>query len=149
MSSRSIFNRMEARVSNRNRFLFDHHSINFTIDRSIIEIWIPNLFCFCFSSSKWEIEKLGERRRKKVYPLVKLSCSICFTKKRYLSLNLAFFIKHRRNILVKIKRRKKKKWTDIDMFSTVSRTTPRPPWNNLLGRWKRGEAVRRGGIILD
>lgn len=35
------------------------------------------------------------------------------------------------------------------MFSTVSRTTPRPPWNNLLGRWKRGEAVRRGGIILD
>lgn len=47
------------------------------------------------------------------------------------------------------RRKKKKKWTDIDMFSTVSRTTPRPPWNNLLGRWKRGEAVRRGGIILD
>lgn len=50
---------------------------------------------------------------------------------------------------VQRERRKKKKWTDIDMFSTVSRTTPRPPWNNLLGRWKRGEAVRRGGIILD
>ena len=30
------------------------------------------------------------------------------------------------------------------MFCTVSRTAPRPPWNNLLRRSKLGEAARRG-----
>ena len=39
--------------------------------------------------------------------------------------------------------RERKKWTCIGMFCTVSRTAPRPPWNNLLRRSKLGEAARR------